>query len=98
MVKIDFTRFFRRSDIIAIRRIAGELLLVPLRSDARQGMGLYTLNPSAALLWDFADGAHSLEDCAKKLCRDYDVELEQARQDLQVLLQDLEAAGLVELL
>lgn len=98
MEAIDFSRLIKRNPSLAVRRIADEVMLVPIRSDARQAMGLYTLNPSAALLWDLADGEHCLNDCVELFCQRFEVESKVARQDLQILLTDLLAAGLVELL
>ena len=97
MKEISAAQRFVRNPAVASRIVADQLMLVPVRTDARQDMGLYTLNPSAALLWELADGEHRLADCVDALCQRFEVEPERAAQDLQTLLIDLVDAGLLAL-
>lgn len=96
-ISLNLNSVFIRHSEVAVRQVGQEILLVPLRSDARQGMGLYTLNATAARLWDWADGEHTLQQCVDLLCQDYDVDSTQAQADLTALLKDLLGSELLVL-
>ena len=87
---------FVRNKAVAVRRIADQLMLVPVRHDAGQAPGLYSLNETAALLWELADGEHSLEDCVGICCQRYEVDQDRARRDLAELLADLLGSKLLQ--
>jgi len=48
---------FRHSKEVASRKIADEVLLVPIRTSAQQKLGVYTLNATASWLWEMMDGS-----------------------------------------
>jgi hypothetical protein len=87
---------YRRADSVAHRRIDDEVLLIPIRSDPRQGLAVYSLNPTAALLWELLDGAHSLADLVAALREKFDVPEETARTDVQTYCRELLDCGAIE--
>lgn len=84
----------RDSSFVA-RRVAGELLLVPIRRNASEMEGLFTLNETAAFIWDMLDGTKSLEQLCDGLAGAFDVSPEQAESDIQELLLQLVEIGAV---
>ena len=49
----------------------------------------YNLNPVGTLIWKLLDGQHSAADIVAAICEAYEVEPEQASQDVQQLLDNL---------
>jgi hypothetical protein len=85
----------QRVEGIAWRVIDGEAVLVNVRSDE-----VMHLNPAASFLWTSLDGQLSLEDIARSMTAEYDVDLETALADgidFATELVEQGAAELVEL-
>jgi len=58
---------------------------------------VYTLNSSAAWLWEELKGKEfTMDTIVELLCENYDVSKEQAQSDAEILLQDFQKQGLVE--
>ncbi len=58
---------------------------------------VYTLNSSAAWLWEELKGKEfTIDTIVELLCENYDVSKEQAQSDAEILLQDFQKQGLVE--
>lgn len=58
---------------------------------------VYTLNSSAAWLWEELKGKEfTMDTIVELLCENYDVSKEQAQSDAEILLQDFQNQGLVE--
>ncbi len=66
------------------RELDGEAILL----SPQEGCS-YNLNPVGTLIWKLLDGRHSTEDIVTAICEAYEVEPEQAGQDLAQLLDAL---------
>ena len=56
----------------------------------------FTLNEVATLVWQAADGRTSLSDIvAGKICREFDVDPEQAGRDVEQFVSDLSQHGIL---
>lgn len=73
-----------RSSSVLWRELDGEAILL----DPQAGCS-YNLNPVGTLIWKLLDGQHGTEDIVAAICEAYEVEPEQARQDVQRILDDL---------
>jgi hypothetical protein len=73
-----------RSSSVLWRELDGEAILL----DPQAGCS-YNLNPVGTLIWKLLDGQHDAEDIVAAVCAAYEVEPEQAGQDVQRLLDDL---------
>jgi hypothetical protein len=73
-----------RNASVLWRELDGEAILL----DPQAGCS-YNLNPVGTLVWTFLDGQHNTEDIVAAICKAYEVEPEQASQDVQQLLDDL---------
>ena len=87
---MDFLeRVFKKSDAVVFRRIGDECILVPIR----QGMGdlesIYTLNETAARIWELLDGTAKGIEIRDKMIEEFDVTPEEAEQDLVHHLREL---------
>jgi hypothetical protein len=83
--------FLLRSDNVAARRIGDELMIMFARDSS-----LFSLNETAALLWDAADGRTPLaEIVAREICPRYDVDPATALRDATELAHGLAERGIL---
>ncbi|MCW8310914.1 PqqD family protein [Sphingobacterium sp. InxBP1] len=85
-----------RSDLV-LRTIGSDHLIVDPSQDMVDLSTVYTLNSSAAWLWEQLkeEEEFDLARVVELLCEQYDVTPEQAQSDAAVLLQDFEKQGLL---
>jgi hypothetical protein len=86
-----------RDHNLVSRTVAGDTLLVPIRSGAADLQFLFVLNDTAAWIWDRIDGRRGIEQLTDELAATFEVERPVARADVERLLSDLREAGLVHL-
>jgi hypothetical protein len=86
------TCYVARSPDVAARMFGGEMMIMSGRDAS-----LFCLNETASLLWAAADGRASLDEIAARVCEQYEVGREAARQDLLALARELAAHGLLRL-
>ena len=89
------TRRFIQDQGVVTRQIAGETVLVPIRSGAADLDFIYTSNDTGTTIWECLDGKKTVDQIVETICREYDVPAEDATQDVMDFLSALEAAGLV---
>lgn len=54
------------------------------------------INEVGAYIWSMIDGVRSVQDIARAVSTQYDVELDQAEQDTLEFVRDLSQKGLIE--
>jgi Coenzyme PQQ synthesis protein D (PqqD) len=81
----------RRVEGVAWREIEGEAVLVNVRSDE-----VMHLNPAASFLWSSLDGQVSLEEIARSMTGEFDVELDTALADTVAFAASLVEQGAAE--
>lgn len=86
----------RDKDLVT-RRIAGETIIVPVRSGIGDLNSIYTLNELGSLTWSLIEQGAQFGQIVQALCGEYEVTSEEAERDLTEFLKSLEAAGLVHL-
>lgn len=87
------TLYILRTDNVAARRIGDELMIMSARDSA-----LFSLNETAAILWNAADGATPLADIvARDICPHFDIDPDTALRDARELAEDLAARGILQL-
>lgn len=82
------TVYSKNPDFIQ-RDVAGECILVPIKRRLTDVNSIYVLNDTGAALWNRIDGKRSVQDIHADFFEEYDVTVEQLRQDLETLLADL---------
>jgi len=93
-VKRPLNRWAKTDDVVT-RRIAGEIIVVPITSRVADLDSIYTLNESGSRIWELIDGQKRVCDIIDSLCEEYDVEIDEAASDVHEFLSALEAAGLI---
>jgi hypothetical protein len=83
--------YVARSPRIAARMLGEEMLVM-----AGQGSTLFTLNPTATVLWQAADGATPLNEIVeRRICSEFEVKPEEALRDAEALAEDLAKHGIL---
>jgi len=80
---------------LVIRHVAGEILLIPTGKAAMNNPGLITLTDSGELLVQKLREGCEFEDLVNCLLDEYEVEPEQAEQDVSKFLDKLRERGLL---
>jgi hypothetical protein len=91
------SRVYAKNSNMVARKIAGEMVLVPIRQSVGDLASIYTLNEVGARIWEFIDGAMTTEQVRDKLVAEYEVTPEQAEADLLEFLSQLEQINAVSL-
>ena len=87
------TIYVSRSHAVAARELAGEMMIMSATDST-----LFSLNETATLIWNAADGKTSLRDIVEnKICPEFDVELETAYRDAEALVTNLASLGILQL-
>ena len=87
-------RYARDVDFV-FRRIAEEIILVPVRRNMGDLESIYSLNETAARVWELLDGRRTVGDVLDTLVGEFEVASKTARQDLEALLAHLGEIGAV---
>ena len=83
--------YIARSPRVAARAIDGEMMIM-----SGQDSTLFTLNETATILWQSADGITPLERIVEeRICGDFEVRPDEALQDAEVLARELAEHGIL---
>jgi hypothetical protein len=92
-------RFVRSADVVA-RRIAGELVLVPIGSrtdDAeRRTANFFVLNGTGEFLWDLLASARDADELTTELTQHFQIDAFTAGEDVQQFLAELLNCGAID--
>jgi hypothetical protein len=77
------------------RRIADEVILVPISRNFGDLESIFTLNEIGARIWDLLDGERSVGDVVAVIVGEYAVDPEVATRDVSEFLDELERIGAV---
>ena len=89
------SRKYRKRDEVLLRTIAGENLLIPIRSKLADLQRVFALNSLGAEIWARLDGRQDLQQILRDIQEHCDVAPDQASHDLMDFVNDLLAADLV---
>jgi len=85
--------YVARNPRVAARSLDGEMMIMSGRDST-----LFTLNKTATLLWQAADGATPLDEIvSKKICSEFEVEPAEALQDAETLARELADHGILQI-
>jgi hypothetical protein len=86
---------YQKSPNIVSRRIADEVVLVPIGRNLGDVECLYVLNEVGAFIWERIDGQRSLEALRDSVIEAFAVSEQQAQEDLLALFDHLREIGAV---
>jgi hypothetical protein len=87
--------YSKNPDVI-FRKIADEFILVPIRQKAVDLRSVYTMNQTAAFIWELIDSRASVAQIKDKVADEFEVEAGQAQADVSEILSQLEALSLIQ--
>ena len=80
-----------RSTQIAARKLGDEMMIISAVDST-----LFTLNETATIVWEAADGSVSLDEIvANRICLQFDVALSDALQDAEECVRELAGRGIL---
>ena len=79
-----------------LRKIAGEAVLVPTGTAARQINGMINMTPVAAYIWEHMPACQDEEEMIELVLKEYEVEEEIARRDVYGFINMLREQGMAE--
>jgi hypothetical protein len=84
--------YVARNPKVAARSLDGEMMIMSGRDST-----LFTLNRTATILWQAADGATPLNEIVEqRICPEFDVEPAVALQDAETLARDLASHDILQ--
>ena len=92
----NLQQIYRKDPNIVSREIVGETILVPIRQNVGDMESIYTLNETAALAWSLLDGDLTLEQIKDLIVEEYDIDDQDAANDLLELIAQLDEIGAVK--
>ena len=86
---MDLQKIYKKNPNIVSRVVAGEVILVPIHNNVADMDFIYTLNITAARVWELTDGEHTLKEIHQSLVKEFQVDGIEIAQDLLELIQNL---------
>jgi hypothetical protein len=86
--------FIKADDVIA-RHIAGETIIVPVRSRVGDLDSIYALNDVGSRVWQLIESSVPVQRIIETVCEEYETDAAEATRDVLELLNSLREAGLV---
>ncbi len=80
----------KKSDSIVSRKIGDEFILVPIKQDVGDLESIYTLNETAARIWELIDGKIKVRDIKDRIVQEFEITPTEAERDLIEHLRQLE--------
>ena len=85
--------YLARNPRVAARSLDGEMMIMSGRDST-----LFTLNKTATILWQAADGSTPLDKIVEqKICVEFEVEPSEALKDAEALARDLASHGILQI-
>lgn len=89
-------KVFEKKDRVVARKIADEIVLVPIRENARGLQRIFTLNPVAQYVWEHIDGKAALGDIRDMVLEEFDVSRDTAGDDIREFIGRLNEEDLLK--
>ena len=84
-------KYIVRSSAIAARKLGGEMMVMSVADST-----FFTLNEVATVIWQAADGRTPLSEIvAREICREFDVDPEQAQSGADRFVDELSQHGIL---
>ncbi len=96
MTTISTDESFVRSESVVARVVAGETLIVPVRSRVGDLASIYSFNGTGTLIWKLLASPKTVAELARAVAQEYDVDSARAGQDVANFVSEMKAVGLVE--
>ena len=86
-------RYKKHPDIVS-RKIADEVILVPVMQKLADVNSIYLLRDDvSARIWELIDGKRKVSQIKEIICKEFEVDPNQAEEDLMEFVEQLEKIG-----
>jgi len=85
-----------RSESVVARIVAGETLIVPVRSNVGDLASIYSFNHTGTLIWKLLESPRAMTELVSAVAREYDMDFSVAEPDVIAFVNELKAVGLVQ--
>jgi hypothetical protein len=82
--------YIARSKQVAARMLGSEMVIMSPRDTT-----LFNLNDVGSVIWESADGQTPLDEIVVRLCAEFEVTPDVARQDAETFIQELAGHGIM---
>ncbi|HKT86997.1 MAG TPA: PqqD family protein [Candidatus Sulfotelmatobacter sp.] len=89
-------RTWVRSESVVARIVAGETLIVPVRSKVGDLASIYSFNHTGTLIWKLLESPKTMAELVSSVSREYEVDPSIAEPDVIAFVDELKRVGLVE--
>jgi coenzyme PQQ synthesis protein D (PqqD) len=86
----------QKAPSIVSRKIADEVILVPISHKVGEIDCLYALNEVGARIWELLDGTRSLKEVRDAIVQEFEVSETEAEGDLTMLIEQLKEVGAIQ--
>ncbi len=86
---------YSKNPDVVFRKIADECILVPIRNKIGDMEAIYTLNETAARVWELIDGTRGFREISEMMAAEFEISISDAESDLPELFARLKEAGTV---
>ncbi len=83
-------KVYEKKQDMVWRQVGEETILVPVRREMADLDSVFTLNETAAFVWSLIDGKLPLADIRDRMVAEFEVEREQAGEDLERCIAKLQ--------
>jgi len=94
MSTVDTLRYTRDPDFVH-RRVADEVILLPIRHNFGDLESIFTLNEVAARVWELLDGHRTVAEIVTEIAGEFAVTGAEAARDIAEFTAQLETIGAV---
>ena len=81
---------------LVLREVAGIWVVLPLAEKVLDFNGMLSLNETGVVLWKLLEKGSSREDMANALVEEFEVDFDQALNDVDEYIEMLKSAGCIE--
>lgn len=92
---MDVSRVYVKSEGFVEKAIGAEKVLVPLTDNVAYMNQVYNLNEVASFIYDTIDGEKSIDEVYKELMSNYEVDQEEALNDITYFINDMVNRGVI---
>ena len=92
---MDMNKIYKKSESIVSRKIADEVILIPIKKNVGDLECIYTLNDVAGRIWDLVDGKTTLKEIRDIIVHEYEVPPVEVEKDIIGCLRELECVKAV---
>ena len=93
---MELTRCYQKNSSMVSRRVANELILVPIRQNVGDLQCIYTMNEIGARIWELLDNEGTVTKIVSAVAKEYDGEQPKVEDDLVDFLAQLVSIGAIE--